>query len=53
MDNGKSAVITGKNFHRPESKTYFLLFANLSLSSATDQTLFNLLKQARPASYPD
>ena len=25
MDNGKSAVITGKSFHRPESKTYFFV----------------------------
>lgn len=25
MDNGKSAVITGKSFHRPESKTYFFI----------------------------
>ncbi|UUM31583.1 hypothetical protein [Vibrio japonicus] len=25
MDNGKSAVITGESFHRPESKTYFFI----------------------------
>ncbi|CAH1600714.1 conserved hypothetical protein [Vibrio jasicida] len=25
MDNGKSAIITGKSFHRPESKTYFFI----------------------------